>query len=225
MLYHLIRLWFKRQLMWLYYKDTSIDKTDLAEALKYAKSLQILEGYWTPKTNPMELTVEYAKYMLGYYVLSAAAQNSRLAFKRVVSSAPLLYQRDESKLLTWIGGKAWSNSHNVLRADYTDGIVYTVFDISGLPIVKLKSNARNHLKLLDNKEGSVKLLETVMMSLLNDTQSDLRENVKTGEVYDSRGDMKKLKAVSYVAADYGLTNVLERANKLTEVLNMLNDKD
>lgn len=225
MLYHLIRLWFKRQLMWLYYKDTSIDKTDLAETLRYAKSLQILEGYWSPRTNPMEPTVEYAKYMLGYYVLSAAAQNSRLAFKRVVSSAPLLYQHDVSKLLTWIGGKAWSNAHNVLRADYTDGIVYTVFDISGLPIVKLKSNAKNHLKLLDNKEGSVKLLETVMMSLLNDTQSDLRENVKTGEVYDSRGDMKKLKAVSYVAADYGLTNVLERANKLTEVLNMLNDKD
>lgn len=220
MLYHLIRLWFKRQLMWVYYKNTTVNRKQVSDDVRYARSLQVLEGYWSPVTS----NADYSKYLLGHYVLNIAANHSRQAFKKLVSCAPLLYQDDETKLLPWIGAKAWSDSTEAIWSNYADGVLYTIFGITGLAVKKIDINSKTELKLLDNIEMSIEVLGGVMYRLLSETMANIQSYTAENNPIILRQETKKLKAISKVAMDYQMDEVIAYANKIIVLLNEVENK-
>lgn len=189
MLLEYIKMWIKRHKSWSYHRDVTVNVDYMNILFLHVKTVGYLQVYLQDGDIDSSGYDKAAHYLLGHHVLSTAAEISKRAYTKIVTSAPLNIQNDNTRLLPWVGRKVLEdNSTAITNPDFLRLTLLNDFGIRVPTGAVIPSGTQHTLTVSTDSRSLVltlnvligKQLETILASLKNgeltDSQEDTRRN-------------------------------------------------
>lgn len=151
-IYYFIKRWFSLRFSAYYYKTHGIKREDVLDIYRTDSDIYKL-GHILGVNNAGLL--DYYYFILGMYVSHMAASVSSRTYINLVTTAPLLVQHDDEKLLKWLGETFYD---------------YSSFILSGRDYKIILENIST-INVCDKKvySGPVEMIDAPSLSRENDT--------------------------------------------------------
>lgn len=214
MLLEFIKMWIKRHKTWKYHKRVTIDSEYMNILFLHVKTAGYLQVYLQDKRTDNSRYDSAAHFLLGHYVLSSAAELSKYAYVKIVTSAPLNIQNDNEGLLTWVGRKVLlDNQTAVTNPDFLRLALLNDFDIHVPEGTVIPSGTQNTMTVSTDSKFYILTLNTLICKQLE----TILTSIKKGELTNSRDDLRR---IYYLTA---LLNVMQMTFTDIYILKLIKD--